>query len=355
MAKNLMRILLSAFFWLMTVVLVLLGKYAPPFIFQIYIPFSRGIMNILAGFFSVFPVAIWEILALAAVIFLLYTMVRDFSDLEFLRWFTGIFLAVSVGVFAFMALWGMNYYAPSVQEQLDMESREYSVQELRQAAEYYRDMANKTAGGVKRDEDGAMIPFSFQQQAEKAADGYRILEIRTDEFVGSKAAPKRLLSGRIFALGGATGVFVPFTGECCVSDDVYCSVLPFAMCLQLGRRLGYARQEEAEFAAFLACVSQESPEYLYSGYFVAFSYCYNALYAIDEKAAVEVWKGVSRELRADCLARISFENGRRNETANALRKDLAKNYYSFLQNRLGAKKVRSITNLMTMWYFEKVK
>ena len=354
MVKSVMRALFSGFFLFLTLVLTLIGRYAPAFVQHIYAPLSQGAMKFLAGVFSIFPVAVWEILAVGLIFWFFISLVRDFSDLKFMQWLTGLLLAVSFGAFAFMALWGLNYYAPSVQERLGMSHKEYNVQELQKAAVYYRDMANQTAGNVARDSSGAMVPLSFNAQARDAADGYRILEIRTEEFTGAKAAPKRLLSGSLFTATGAQGIFVPFTGECCVSADTYCAVLPYAMCNQMGKRMGFARQNEAEFTAFLACSAHESPEFVYSGYFVAFSYCYNALYAREPQAAVEVWKGVSKELRADCLARIDFESGQQNKAVADLRKDLGKHYQQLLQDKLGTETADSVANLLTMWYYEGV-
>ncbi len=352
MAKSMMQTMLSVFFLFLTAVISLIGRFAPTFVEYVYMPLSQAAMKFLAGTLSVFPVAVWEIVAVALVVWALYSLVRNFVEMKLLQWCTGLLLAVSFGFFAFMVLWGMNYYAPSIQERLDIPEREYSVQELRRATEYYRDMANKTASSVNRDQDGAMVSASFNKQAENAADGYKILEIRTEEFTGPKAQPKRLLSGGLFTFGGEQGIFVPFTGESCVSGETYCAVLPFAMCNQMGKRMGFARNTEAEFAAFLACSAHESPEFVYSGYFMAFSYCYNALYARDRNAAVQVWQGVGRELRADCLGRIEYEMGHENQAVVQVKEDLAKSYQQLLRDKMGTKTMVSVSQLLTMWYYE---
>ena len=352
MGKSLMQTLLSGFFLFLTAVMSLIGRFAPKFIEYVYMPLSQGAMKFLAGTLSIFPLAICEIVAVALVVWMLYSLVHNFVEMKFIQWCTGLLLAVSFGIFAFMAVWGMNYYAPSIQERLNIQEREYSVQELRRATEYYRDMANKTASSVNRDQSGAMVPTSFNRQAEKAADGYKILEIRTEEFTGAKAKPKRLLSGSLFTFGGEQGIFVPFTGESCVSAETYCAVLPFAMCDQMGKRMGFARKTEAEFAAFLACSAHESPEFVYSGYFMAFSYCYNALYAQDQAAAVQVWKGVGKELRADCLGRIEYERGHENQAVVQAKEDLGKSYQQLLREKMGTKSADSVSQLLTMWYYE---
>ncbi|MBR4308717.1 MAG: DUF3810 family protein [Oscillospiraceae bacterium] len=352
MVKSVLRLILSGLFLFLTAILTLVGRFAPELIRKVYMPLSRAAMTFLSGIFSVLPVAVWELLVVALLIWLLCSLVRNFSDLKITQWFTGLLLGVSVTVFLFMALWGLNYYAPSIQVQLGLSERECSVEELKQATVYYRNMANLTANSVTREDSGAMAPVSFEQLAHKAADGYMILEIRTESFRGSKSAPKRLISGNLFAFGGSQGIFVPFTGESCVSGSTYSAVLPFAMCSQMGKRMGFARRDEAEFAAFLACASGESAQFVYSGYFIAFSYCYNALYARDRAVAESVWQGVGAELKADCLGRIEYESGRENQATKDKWETLGEQYQKFLQEKLGTKTADSVTNLLTIWYLE---
>lgn len=66
--------------------------------------------------------------------------------------------------------------------------------------------------------------------------------------------------------------------------------------------MAFARENEANFAAFLACEASEDARFTYSGYYTAFLYCYNALRKVDAAAANEVWSGACDELRADCAA-----------------------------------------------------
>ena len=57
-------------------------------------------------------------------------------------------LGVCVGLFVFVALWGLNHFGPSVGEQLGLSVREYTKQELQKATEYYAAQVNRLAGLV---------------------------------------------------------------------------------------------------------------------------------------------------------------------------------------------------------------
>ena len=61
------------------------------------------------------------------------------------------------------------------------------------------------------------------------------------------------------------------------------------MAHEAGHRLGLAGEEEANFAAFLSCVSNEDIRLIYSGYYSAFSYCFSSLYKNDPQKAIELY------------------------------------------------------------------
>ncbi len=352
MARNIMRLMLAGFFAVLTLILHLLGNYAPKLVFALYPSISQNILSALGGFFSVFPLAMWELLALALLIWILYTMIRDFSQLKIIQWLTGVLMCFSIGVFVIMLLWGLNYYSPPMHEKIGLSGKEYSLQQLQQATIYYRDMANRTAYAVPRNGDGTMDSGSFPDLAEESVKSFKRMELQYDCFEGPKTRPKRLL---LSGLIGLDGIFVPFTGECGVSPDTYSASLSFTMCRELGRRVGFVSEDEAEFAAFLACSASDSAEFRYSGYFNAFSFCYNALYAADQEAAEAVWEGVSSPVRADCAARWDILTEDWKQLFTEFHENIQDTYTQSFETEDGERPEHdSVVQLLTMWYYERI-
>ncbi len=54
---------------------------------------------------------------------------------------------------------------------------------------------------------------------------------------------------------GFTGYYNPFTGEAQVNTTVPLFVQPFTTCHEIGHQLGYAKENEANFAGYLAAKS----------------------------------------------------------------------------------------------------
>ena len=65
------------------------------------------------------------------------------------------------------AIFGLNYYAGELADDIHLDVREYSVTELKEATVYYRDIAGKLAHKVARNADGTPKYPSFEEMAEQ--------------------------------------------------------------------------------------------------------------------------------------------------------------------------------------------
>ena len=75
--------------------------------------------------------------------------------------------------------------------------------------------------------------------------------------------------------------------------------MPFLMSFETARRMSIARDGDAAFVAVLACIASDSKDYNYSGYFMAYRLCMQALNARDPAEADTVAQGESVNLRND--------------------------------------------------------
>lgn len=103
---------------------------------------------------------------------------------------------------------------------------------------------------------------------------------------GRYAKPKTLLLSRLLSWAGLTGFYFPFTGEANINSDIPILCLPFTACHEAAHQRGIAREEEANFIAYLACMRSEDPIFRYSGVFQALIYCMNALYEQN----IDAWR-----------------------------------------------------------------
>lgn len=355
MMKPVRRLISSGVLLVLIGGMVLAAKKWNALVFSFYPKFSRTALGYLAGVSSVLPIAIWEVLVCILAITLIVTLIICLAKHRFLRWLTGVLLTVSIGCFFFITVWGLNYFAPPMQERLGLQVRQYTVSELREATEYYLAQANEAALAVPRDANGVTVAADFSELSEAAGAAYRTLAQSMPCFDGSDVGVKKLLSSKLFGATGTTGIFIAFTGESCVSTTTFSASVPFTMCHEVAHRMAFARENEANFAAFLACTENTRADFRYSGYYSAFIYCYNALHRADPDTAAEVWAQVSEPLKTDFAASRAHYDELENEAVCAVSEKVYDTYLKAFSVESGSQSYGEVVDLLAAWYFERLK
>lgn len=352
--KSIRRVITSVCFLFTTGLLLLAATQLTPVFFAFYPQLSRKALGFLAELTAFLPCAVWELLLIVLLLWFVISFFVDLVHHRLLQWLSGLLLGCSLSIFLFVALWGLNYFAPSMASRLDLSAQQYSVSELATAAAYYRDRANETALLVERDTDNVMLPGDFDTLAVAAGEGFTVLAQDMPCFNGSTARVKHLLSSRLMGANGTTGIFIAFTGESGVSSTTFPAAVPFTMCHEIGHRMAFAREDEANFAGFLACISNSRPAFQYSGYYSAFIYCYNALCQVDREAAAAVMDGAGEALRADLRACVAHYDALEQETVSQMQTQLYDNYLKAFAVESGVQSYGEVVDLLTAWYYERI-
>ena len=298
--------LTAAIFAAITWVVMAFGRRFTVLVDMVYPYVMRTGQTMLAEWSGGVGFNLWQLLLLALIVVALATLVLmivlKWSPVQWLGWV----LAVCSGIYMCNTLlFGLNYYAGSLAEDIRMEVAEYNVEELTEAAIYYRDKANVLAQKVNRDESGNASFSDFDTLAAQAGDGFHTLtyEYSYSVFAGSTLPVKPLAWAELFTDRGITGITVALTGEASVNPQLPDVCLPFTMCHEMAHRMCIATERDGNFAAFLACQANSSLEFQYSAYFMAYRYCYNALIGSGSPeasaAAARVNTGVSQQLYQD--------------------------------------------------------
>lgn len=355
MLKPLRRLISCAAFLVLTGLMIFAAKKWTALVFAFYPKLSRKILAFLAGLTSPVPVPVWELAVCALAVWLIVSLILSLKKSRFLCWLTGVAELACAGVFVFVAVWGLNYFAPPMQQRLGFEVEQYTVQELREATEYYLAQANAASRMVPRGEDGVMLPGDFSELSKQAGENYKTLAQTMPCFDGSTAPVKKLLSSKLMGATGTTGIFIAFTGESSISSTTFQTAVPFTMCHEIGHRMAFARENEANFAAFLACSVSESEAFRYSGYYLAFVYCYNALAKVDREAANEIWQTASEEIHTDAAASRAHYQKVENEKVSEATYKVYDSYLKAFSVESGKQSYGEVVDLLTAWYYTNIK
>ena len=293
--------------------LIQLGQNFTTLVDMVYPYVIRTLQNMLAEWSGSVDFVVWQMLLAAAGLLALASLVLMIVlKWNPFQWF-GWVLAVASGVYMLHTLvFGLNYFAGPISEDIRLDMVGYGVEELTEAAEYYRDRANELAVQVSRDGEGNVEFAEFEELALQAGDGFRTLTYERSYpiFAGTTLPVKELAWADLFTNMGVTGVTVGLTGESAVNPNIPDICLPFSMSHEMAHRMCIAGEADANFAAFLAGSVNESVEFRYSAYFMAYRYCYYALLNANtvetSAAAARVNQSVSDELYRDLTWYNSF-------------------------------------------------
>lgn len=297
---------------------------------MVYPYVSRIIMDYMANWSAGVAVCLWQVL----LVFLLVLLLGSVILMVVLRWnpvqWGGWVLAViSVLGLLHTGVYGLNRHSGPIAEDVRLHVKEYSITSLERATLYYRDMANQYADLVARNPDGSVKFEDFDAMALTAGNGFTNLTYqRTFPIFSGATVPVKKL-GWTSLYDDVTGKTFGLTGEAAVNPNVPAVGLPFAMCHEMCHRMCIHGCTNADFGAFLACTENDSPEFRYSGYLMAFRVCYNALRAISTQPGREALNRVLADVDDRVLADMETYNKFLGDDATAVDEALCKNLVSW--------------------------
>ena len=298
------------------------AKAHPVLVDMVYPYLTRIYISSVAGWSGGTTACIWQILLFLGIIAIIASVVLMIVfKWNFVQWL-GWVLAFVFGVNMLTTVsYHLNAYTSPLADDIRMNVSDYTVSELNEATLYFRDQANLLSGTVRRNNEDAPVIADFNELAAVAHQGFDVLtyDKAMSVFASSPAPVKQLSMTGLFLSKGESGMTVALTGESAVNPKVPNAAMPFAICKEMSHRISIYTEADANFAAFLACINNPEPIYQYSGYLMAYYYCYQALLSIPTSAAqasaAKAEKGLNGLVKADIESVYKFY-GEAESTAN---------------------------------------
>jgi len=353
--------LTAAIFGIITWVLMAFGNQFSTLVDMIYPYVIRTMQSMLAEWSSGVDFLLWQLVAVVLIVLGLASLVLMIAlKWNPIQWFGWVLAVCSFVYLMHTAVFGLNYYASPLPEDIRMEIATYNADELEEAAIYYRDKANALAEQVKRDSNGNVEFSEFDALAQQAGDGFRVLtyDYSYSVFAGSTLPVKELGWADMYTSMGITGVTMGLTGEAAVNPQIPDVCLPFTMCHEMAHRMCIAEERDANFAGFLAASVNPNVEFQYSAYFMAYRYCYNALASANSTkaaaAAARVASGVSNLLKRDLAHYNDFFVSNRDKTATAVADAANDAYIKASGDSAGLSSYDQVVDLLVNWHIKQI-
>lgn len=270
----------------------------------------RTLFAVLTGWlpFSLAEAMIW-LLPLGLFLVLRHAIRRRCDTWRSALVYVGMLLSVVVTLFTlFVFLFAAGYRGSTLDRRLELDRKNVSAEELYDTAVYLLDHLEGELPevGFGVDTRFSEMPYSFDEMNRKLNLAYRDLETEYDFIHHTDSRVKPVLASEVMSYMHVTGVYSFFTGEANVNVNFPDYTVPYTAAHEMAHQRGIAREDEANFVAFLVCIRSEDPYIRYCGYLNAYEYVANALWRADRELYYKAAARLGDEVRGEMAAYNEF-------------------------------------------------
>lgn len=201
---------------------------------------------------------------------------------------------------AWLVLWGFNYQRLTFAELAGLEVAPSDVEELDALCQRLLEEAGTLRADTPEVDGVFALEDELPDVLARASMGYAACAEDYGVLDWNYGRPKPAWLSSMLSKVGVSGIYSPFTGEPHVNTELADSELPFTVAHELAHQIGFAREDEANFLAILACRAHPDADYRYSGALQGAAYAMGALARVDLAGATELWAaahpGILRDL-----------------------------------------------------------
>ena len=311
-----------------------------------YFSFTTSIQHIIFGFL---PISLGDIfyiilffIVVIQVLILIYSLIR-WRIQQIVNISTNILLLVLMIWFLLGSQWNWNYSQPSLESKLDLDSTDYSVEEL-------ADFTKKLISETKITKDGANFDV-FSDNTNSIIDmsylGYKVLAKDNDFFNYSYPSIKYSLFSTVLPYLGISGYYNPFTSEAQITKGIPIVQIPFVINHEIAHQLGIASEAEANFIGYIASINNPLSTIKYSGNVNLLMYCLSDLRKRDYQDYDSLIESIPQNIKEDMNEISLFWGG----YINRYRKHFDKGYDKFLKSNNQVDGLKSYNKVVSLAIF----
>ena len=210
---------------------------------------------------------------------------------------------------------GVGYRTTALAEKIGVEDKKnVTADELFYTVNIVVDELNSLAENMDISEGQSHMPYSFFEMSNRLIDAYDSMNESYSLLTNYPSRAKPVYFSTVMSDLGITGIYSFFTGEANVNIEYPDYCVAYTAAHELAHQRGICRENEANFVAFLVCISSEDEYIRYSGYLNMYEYLASALYRADP----ERYYLVRARLHETAIADIRASNAVYNEHKDSI-------------------------------------
>ncbi len=251
-----------------------------------------------------------------------------------IRVLCGLLAVVAVLYTLFVATFAAGYRGTTLDKKLGLERKEVSAVQLYETAMIVINRLNLLAEAVNYGEGvGSINPYSHEKTVTLCLDSYEKLAGRYDFLPVLDAPVKQITSSSLMTYTHISGMYTYFTWEANLNTNYPDFVNVYTTAHEMAHQRGIARENEANFLAYLVCIGSDDLFMQYCGYLNMYEYLASPLYMSSPELYQKAVGSLSMKVRYDlqCYSEF-FDKYRDNVVAEV--SDAVNNTYLVLQGTM---------------------
>ena len=266
--------------------------------------------------------------------------------------FCGSVLSVAALLLALFALgFAPAYRGTTLDKKLSLDRRDVSAEELYDTALELSRKINEESEAIAYSPatDFSVMPYGYEDMNDRLLAAYDDIcdEHAFIQRLNSRLKPVML--SKAMSYTHITGVYSFFTGEANINVDFPDYTIPYTAAHELSHQRGIAREDEANFMAFLVCIRSEDAYIRYSGYLNLYEYVASALYSASPTLYWEVYGTLPRSVTKEMAAYSDFFDQYRESVASEV-SETVNNTFLTIQGTPGTKSYGMVVDLAVAYY-----
>ena len=352
-----MKIYFAVFF--AAVIIYLLSRWIPGFAeFWSRYP-SVGIRFVLAKLTGWIPFSLAEVLLVSLPVTVIWYLIassvstkRDNSMRNFNRWLRPAVCLILTVFIIFFAGFGTAYGRRTIGDNLGLERGDITAQDLYDTASTIAGKLNELTDEINFDGEGASVmPYGYDEMIRKVNEAYEKFAADADFITHFDTYAKPVALSYPMTFTHISGVYTFFTGEANVNVNYPDFINPYTVAHEMSHQRGIAREDEANFAAFLVCIASDDVYVRYSGYANMLRDLTTALSAADfELYALFRIGEMPQKLDKEFAAFSDFFDEYRDSTASKISQGVNDTFLKSQGQSAGSKSYGLVVDLAVSYY-----
>jgi Predicted transcriptional regulator/sugar kinase len=272
---------------------------------------SSGIRMALAKLTGWFPCSFAELIVLALPLIIVILFVVAYrtasTKLSMIRYLVAFLSVVTLFYSTFVFGFAAGYQGSTLEDKLDIDRRDVSAVELYYTADILLTEANRLADEVQFIYGGSSVmPYDSKEMNRILNDSYKKLSGEYDFLPSLRSNVKQILLSEPMTYTHISGVYTYFTGEANINVNFPDYTIVYTAAHELAHQRGIAREDEANFMAFLVCLESDDMYANYCAYVNLYEYVANALYKADRELYSALVSKMDRRVRGEIVTYNNF-------------------------------------------------